>query len=373
MKTEKPIVKKLLALVAALVTLVTAGGLVRMGNRRGENTDRQEKQMMKRKGAEDHLERIVCYNVENLFDTKDDVRTNDDDFTPEGTNHWTVKRYHEKQAHISRVIATIGEGKAPMLVGLCEVENEYVLKGLTQYSPMKNMKYSYLHQDSPDLRGIDVALLYQANRFDPQRTEFIPVRFPSEERTRTRDILYVEGKLVNGETLHVFVVHMPSRREGVIETESRRNHVASLIKQRIQLLQQKDSKVKVIVMGDFNDYPTDPSVARVLDAHRPNRSLRNRDLYNLFYEEHMRGRIGSHKYAGEWGMLDQMIVTGSLLDAHSKTRLSEKNGHVFSADFLLEDDVTHGGKKPRRTYTGPIYHEDGYSDHLPIYIDLIIE
>lgn len=373
MKKENRIVKKILTLLAALLTLVTAGGLVRMSSRKNESHDSHERQMLKKNNQENNHERIVSYNVENLFDTKDDLRTNDDDFTPEGANHWTVKRYHEKQSHIARVIAAIGEGKAPLIVGLCEVENEYVLKGLTQYSPLKNLKYSYLHQDSPDSRGIDVALLYQADRFRPIETEFIAVSFPQETKSRTRDVLYTKGKLVNGEMLHIFMVHMPSRREGVIETEDRRNHVASLIKQRISLLMQKEKDVKIIVMGDFNDYPTDPSVASVLDAHRPNRSLRNKDLYNLFYEEHMKGRIGSHKHAGEWGMLDQMIVTGSLLDEQSKTRLVGRSGHVFAADFLLEEDHTHGGMKPRRTYTGPVYHEDGYSDHLPIYLDLIIE
>jgi hypothetical protein len=134
------------------------------------------------------IKRIVSYNIENLFDTKDDPDKLDDDFTPQGSYHWTREKYERKLQRISKVIATIGEGNPPMLVAMMEVENDYVLKGLTEYSPLKNLRYKYIHKESPDARGIDVALLYQPKEFEPIRTDFINV---SSEHFKTRDILYV--------------------------------------------------------------------------------------------------------------------------------------------------------------------------------------
>lgn len=314
--------------------------------------------------------KIVSYNVENFFDCVHDSLTNDTEFTPTGVRGWTYTRYKKKQANIARVITAIGGWDAPELVGLCEVESRKCLIDLTHYSGLKNLRYRFLHHESPDPRGIDVALLYQPHEFKPIHDEAIPIHFPNAPHSRTRDILFASGIIPTGDTLNVFVCHFPSRLEGELESEEKRLFVASVLRRKVDSLFAATSRPKIVIMGDFNDYPTNKSMLKVLNAGLLNDSVSERRLYNLVYKLHTEGK-GSNKHAGDWGALDQMIVSGGLLNPATSFYTRQDDTHFFDADFLLENDKTYLGKQPFRTFAGMKYQE-GFSDHLPVYADFWI-
>ncbi len=314
--------------------------------------------------------RIMTYNVENLFDTKNDTTINDNDFLPEGDRHWTYTRYRNKINNISRVIASIGEWNPPMIVGLCEVENDYVLKTLVQYGPLKEIGYKYLHYESPDSRGIDVALLYRPDMFTPLISE--PIEVNIGEHRSTRDILYTCGTISTGEQIHFLQVHLPSRRGGEHETEGRRIAVAKVLREKVDSLFALDSKAAIVIMGDFNDYPDDRSVAEVLYARKyvAGDALESTGLYNLAWAPHDKGE-GTYCIKGSWGMLDQIIVSGSLLGHGMSFEVDMRHGaRVYSAEWMMKYDERVLDSIPRRTYNGWKY-EGGYSDHLPLYIDFV--
>lgn len=315
--------------------------------------------------------RVVSYNVENLFDCENDSLTKDDEFTFLGDRHWTYTKYKKKISDISKVIVAIGGWSAPSLVGLCEVENKKVLIDLVRYSPLKELNYSFVHQESTDARGIDVALLYQKKQFRLIHNEFLSIS-DSEKRFRTRDILYAQGIVPSGDTLHVFVNHWPSRLGGELESESKRLLVASVLREKINEIIEHSTSPFIIVMGDFNDSPENKSVSEVLAAEcLGNKEVINTSLYNLFCGFHEKGE-GSHKMAGEWTMLDQIIVSGTFLNDNVVLRTKPDNASVFMQDFLIEEDEKNLGFRPKRTYQGFKY-VGGVSDHLPVYVDFIME
>src|ERR1035437_5414639 len=180
--------------------------------------------------------KIMCYNVENFFDCVHDTISNDREFLPTGIRGWNNTKYERKQAHIAKVITAIGGWEAPALVGLCEVESNKCLVDLTHYSGLKNLRYKFLHHDSPDPRGIDVALLYQPEQFKPIHDEPIRIQFPKAPKNKTRDILFVSGIIPNGDTLHIFICHLPSRLGGENESEDNRMFVASVIRAKADSL-----------------------------------------------------------------------------------------------------------------------------------------
>ena len=229
------------------------------------------------------------------------------------------------------------------------------------------MNYRFVHFESPDPRGVDVALLYQAMFFKPVRKQAINIRFPFSEKSRTRDVLFVSGIVPTGDTLHVFVCHFPSRLGGELESEEKRNFVASVVRQKTDSLFAANAKSNILIMGDFNDYPTDKSIFDVLGAMPPVKNAGFGKLYNLMYPVHLAGK-GSHKHEGSWGALDQIIVSGNLLINNS---FSCKEAKVFEAPFLLEEDNKFLGKQPFRTYNGMKY-QAGFADHLPVFVDFFI-
>ncbi len=311
--------------------------------------------------------KIVSYNVENFFDCVHDSLTNDTEFTPTGARGWTFSKYKKKQANIAKVITAIGGWDAPELVGLCEVESRKCLIDLTRYSGLKNLRYKFLHHESPDPRGIDVALLYQPQQFKPIHDEAIPIHFPNATHSRTRDILFASGIIPDGDTLHLFVCHFPSRLEGELESEEKRLFVASVLRRKVDSIFAATLKPKIVIMGDFNDFPTNKSMLEVLKAKPLNDSISERNLYNLVYKLHSEGK-GSNKHLGDWGALDQMIVSGILLNPSASFYTRPTDAHFFDADFLLENDKTYLGKQAFRTFVGMKYQE-GFSDHLPVYAD----
>jgi predicted extracellular nuclease len=265
----------------------------------------------------------------------------------------------------------LGEGTPPALVGLCEVENDSVLFDLTRRTALQKHKYEFVITDSKDLRGSNVALLYQRDQIKIlSKKSYTPALGDSTKYTR--DILHITGRVVNGEVLDIFVCHFPSRREGIKRTRPYRIKSAGLLRQRADSLFRVRKRANIVIMGDFNDYPNDMSMSGTLAGKKIDPDADSKSLYNLFYRRIGEKDGGSYKYRGKWGFIDQFIVSGNLLRNPDKIFVKDKTAHIFSSEFLLRaDNKKYGGYRPFSTYSGWKYY-GGYSDHLPIYLDLII-
>ena len=310
----------------------------------------------------------MCYNVENLFDTKHDSLYNDSEYLSGGMRGWNYARYKEKLSNIAKVIVATGEWSPPAFVGLCEIENENTLKDLMQRTGLQQLNYKFIHYESPDVRGVDVALLYLPEMFEPINSRPIRVSFPNSTST-TRDILYASGKIPNGDTLHIFVNHFPSRLGGELESENRRETAANFLRSAVDSVFEIHTNAAIVIMGDFNDYPNDNSMVKILNANiLPDdfSKIEPQQLYNLAYKIHAEGKIGSYRHDSQWGMLDQIIVSGALLDNSLKVKVLSNTFQVFAPDWLLEEDKT-VGLRPFRTYIGMRFN-GGFSDHLPVFV-----
>lgn len=297
---------------------------------------------------------VVCYNVENLFDTQDDPATNDDDFLPDGSMQWTPERYGRKLEQLARAITWAGDGP-PALVGLEEVENATVVAALAATGSLRRGNYTMAHFDSPDERGIDVALLIRKDFASVLEQVPLPVDLGTD---RTRDVLYVLLQLANGEKLHVLVNHWPSRREGAQRSAYKRMAAARTVRHKVDGLLRNDPGAKVLIMGDFNDYPDDGSIrqglAAACDAHAASQ------LFDLMCMEQPPGS-GSVQYQGQWGFFDQIIVSSALLQGKGITMGAASA--YRGADLLFRHPKY--GPSPNRTYSGGHY-KGGFSDHLPV-------
>lgn len=304
---------------------------------------------------------IAFYNLENLFDTINDPNKLDDDFLPTSEKNWNRKRYEKKIFKLGTAISNIGflkTRKAPVLVGVAEVENKTVLKDLVKTKHLKGKKYGIVHFDSPDERGIDVGLLYQKEFFKVKDSKTVTVMLKDEEGDRdyTRDILLVTGKL-NDEEVHILVNHWPSRRSGQETTVNKRITAATKNRELIDEITDKDPDAKIIIMGDFNDDPDSESVKKHLVKH---------DLFNPM-ERLLTRYSGSTSYRGQWNLFDQIIFSHNF-------HKYEKGKHCFSYAKVFDDDflkIYKGRYKgtPFRTYAGGKY-KGGYSDHFPVYINV---
>jgi hypothetical protein len=299
---------------------------------------------------------ILFYNVENLFDCKNDSIKNDDEFLPDGDKRWTSKRMYSKINGIGKTILASNKWETPALIGLCEVENEWVLKQLVYYSPLSSLKYGYIHFESQDKRGIDVALLYQKTQFTPLESVSINLTNP-RQNFYTRDALYVKG-IISSDTLHIIVNHWPSKRGGAIQSEPKREAVAKVIRAKIDSIQAKHFAPKLIVMGDFNASQEAPSM-QIL--------LRDSDLTSGLDEKSLRNKSigGTYKYQGEWNTIDHILYSKRSFNK-GNYRLRQS---IVNLPFLIEDDTSYSGAKPKRTYLGPRYL-GGVSDHLPIILTI---
>lgn len=328
------------------------------------------------KAQENNIYRIrslVFYNVENLFDIHNDSLTFDDDYTPFGKYQWTQERYGQKLSNISKVLSEVGRkdtGSAPDIIGLCEVENRQVLDDLVNHPNLRENKYGIIHFDSPDERGIDVALLYK-------KSVFLPISFSShrllltqeeEFRDYTRDQLVVGG-LLDGEKLHFIVNHWPSRSGG--EQRSRPNRIAAakLNRRIMDSIIREEPMAKIISMGDLNDDPIDYSLKKVLKI-KPKKEITNpSDLYNPMEILHKKGH-GSLAYRDKWNLFDQLFFTANFIIGPS-TELKFWKAGIFKPDYLVDQKGRYKGY-PFRTYANGNYI-GGYSDHFPVYILLIKE
>jgi hypothetical protein len=310
--------------------------------------------------------RIISYNVENLYDCERDTLINDNPFTGNGEYQWTYGKYLQKLNNISKAIVAAGEWEIPALIGLCEVENATVVSDLLQKTQLRNSNYKFLHQNSPDLRGVDVALIYLPGKFKVISEKYL--RVVLEERP-TRDILFASGIVPGGDTLHVFVNHWPSRYGGELESEPNRIIAAKMVKHITDSLFRANIKSNIIIMGDFNDYPSNVSLAQELGAVRKWETATPGKLYNLCAQFERKEGTGSHKFGGEWGILDQFIVSGELLNENAPFRTAKEEVRICRAPFLLKKDKTDG--TPKRSFLGTFF-VNGFSDHLPVCLDIFV-
>ena len=307
----------------------------------------------------------MFYNTENLFDTRKDSLTADDDFTPRGKRYWNRERYTRKLLNVAKVLVAVGEGKLPTIIGLCEVENRGVLLDLINKTALTDGDYGVVHKDSPDTRGIDVALLYRKDAFQVENEAFIPVYLKTGETTR--DILYCKGVLRERDTLHIFVCHFPSMRGGELKSEWKRVRAASVLRQKVDSIQNICTGAMVLIMGDLNGRANTKAQHRLKTQNPESGIIESDRLYNTGY--YLLGKpYGSYHYKGEWQTLDHIIVSGNLLNGTENLRASRRVT-VFEADFMLEKKRATFGVQPKPSYRGMRYL-GGYSDHLPIFIDL---
>lgn len=282
---------------------------------------------------------IVNYNVENLFHPAHDSLKDDIEWTADGERHWSYTRYYRKVDNIARVLTNIGEWDGVDIVGLQEVENALCVKRLCY--TLRRGEYDFVHYESPDRRGIDVALLYKKARIDTICTRAVCVPLGAET---TRDILYVCAAVDKKDTLHLFVCHMPSQKGGAAESQWKRDQAKRVLQNAIDSVLQTDQDARIIVMGDMNDAPKD-------DLN---------GLTNRMTGLQSKGQ-GTHKYQGRWTCLDQ-FYTSPALDSLSTVR-------IYDAEWIQEPDEKYLGLKPKRTYNG-FHYQNGYSDHLPIVMNL---
>lgn len=288
-------------------------------------------------------------NCENLFDTKHDSLKNDLEFLPDGSYKWTPSRYWAKLNHLGQEIVAQSD-PVPDFVAMCEVENDSVMFDLTKRSLLRNAGYEYVMTSSPDERGIDVALLYQPASFALLNSRSIRIQ-PLPDTRPTRDILYASGLIITGDTLHVFVVHAPSRRGGEEASRPYRLHVASRLAAAVDSVYAISRDAKIIIAGDFNDYADSPALKYLYEHH----------LINISHDaQGSHGAKATYRWHGEWRSLDQILCSPSLAATKQECKIGD-------LPFLLEDDEKYGGKKPYRTYLGPRYL-GGYSDHLPLVV-----
>ena len=305
---------------------------------------------------------IGFYNVENLFDTIDNPSTADDDFTPKGKKQWTYKKYKIKVKKLGSVISQLGMKRSkypPAIVGLVEVENAKVVNDLANSSYLRKHHYGYVHHDSPDERGIDVALLYNKIAFELLSSKTYPIFLKDDkgDRDYTRDILKVSGNL-HGELIHILVNHWSSRREGAKESEPKRIIAAETLRGLIDTIKEKEMDAKIIIMGDFNDDPNSKSVQEYLvkdDFYNPMESLLDVE------------KLGTTTYDKKWNLFDQIIFSKNFLEK-KEGKLYFKHAEIFNKKWLK---IFKGKLKgsPFRTYIGPWY-QGGFSDHFPVYLYL---
>ncbi len=306
--------------------------------------------------------RVAFYNCENLMDTIDNPETRDDEFTPRGTKRWNSPKYYHKIRQLSKALISMSEWNNLGVLALAEVENRKVVEDLLNYSALRKVGYKVVHFDSPDRRGIDVALIYDLKQFTLVEAKPLRVDLPGDRTTR--DILFVKG-LVNGsDTLRFFVNHWPSRWGGQVNSEPSRIFVADYLRNWID--EDTAPADNIILLGDFNDTPKDKSVLEILGAKSI--SSKKGRLFNLMLQDSSHVKLGTHVHNGVWSALDQIIVSAPLLNPTSNIFVKDNLVKVHRPKFMMiEKD---GSEQVHRSFRGAKY-EGGFSDHLPVYVDLV--
>lgn len=314
---------------------------------------------------------VAFYNLENLFDTIDTPDVRDFEFTPAGPKKWTGQRYWHKINQMADVISKLGAHEnlpGPAVIGMSEMENRAVLEGLVATPQLAHLNYRIVHYDSPDKRGIDVALLYQPRYFHLTNSRSVPLILHNEEGHRifTRDQLVVSG-IFDGEPMHFIVNHWPSRRGGESGSSPFRNAAARLSRALVDSIADIDKNAKVIVMGDLNDDPIDESVYQILNARENPRKLKRDELFNATGQLYKKG-VGTLAYRGKWNLFDQIIMTQSFLNKRDDG-YQYHSTRIYNESYMQVQEGSYKGY-PFRSFVGNNYH-GGYSDHFPVYVVLV--
>lgn len=283
---------------------------------------------------------ILSYNIENAFDTSHDAGKDDYEYCDGGERKWNQNKLFQKLKGISKVIAAADENRPIDLIGLCEVENDSVMQFLIQRTPLSTFGYRYIMTNSQDGRGIDVALLYSPFTFHPIENESIR---PNSKKEKTRDILHVAGTIAGGDTIDVYVVHLPSKRGGA-EAQKLSMGICQQLKAHTDSVRTKRQRPNLLIMGDFNAETNSQQLKLLTRSHH-------------LIDRTAKLQPGTYKYQGEWSTIDHLLTHTTTL-SHQQTR-------ILTLPFLLEHDATNGGDKPYRTYLGTVY-QGGISDHLPV-------
>lgn len=326
-------------------------------------------------GREGDTIMVAFWNMENFFDPFVDSTRSYNEYTETGGQHWTVSRFYRKRNNLYKTILAFSEARPIGIMGVCEVENEYVLNALFNQTPLRRFHYRWVLYEGPDRRGIDPAIIYSKDLFQLVYSEAIPYRNPKEPHRVSRDILYAKFFDYREDTIHCFVNHWPSKYSGELETVEARNCAARILKHKVDSIiqacntshRQRDGP-HIIIMGDFNDVPQAPCIKEVLGAKNPSEFTKEDCLVNAFANPDELGFPGTLKYQDSWMIFDQIIVTKSLFYSDS-SNIILSDARIVCNPFLLEPDQTYHGMKLHRTYLGPRY-QGGFSDHLPVLIRL---
>lgn len=316
---------------------------------------------------------ISFYNLENLFDTLDNTLINDEEFLPSGPRNYNASIYFDKLDKLATVISEIGteiNADGPAVLGVAEVENDTVLNDLIKHKLIEKRNYKIVHYDSKDARGIDVGLLYNPKYFTVEASDKLYVQLPggAKDAYYTRDVLWVKGKL-DGETIHIYVNHWPSRSGGEKRSAPGRNAAAQVCKNHIDSIAKIEPNAKIVIMGDLNDDPINESVAKILGAKASQEDVMKGGLYNPWTELYKKG-YGTLAYQDAWGLFDQIIISYPWL-SKGQDGLFFHRQHIFNKEYLVENKGRYKGY-PMRTWDGNTYR-GGYSDHFPTYLIMLKE
>ncbi len=310
--------------------------------------------------------RIMFYNVENLFDIYDDTLIDDNEFLPKGTRRWNYSRYEKKINSICKTIMAAGEWSPPEIIALCEAENRKVIEHLIFGTNLNKYEYGIIHEDSPDPRGIDVCLLYRKDLIEILNYDYFNYPDFVEDDFFTRDILYAKCRVMD-DTLHLFVNHWPSKRGGVLAGNAKRKQIAGLVKDAVDSIDIAGSgRAKIIIIGDFNVSPAD-KVLEIITEEKDETRINLTNLSGLLSKG-----SGTYRYRGIWEMPDQVIVSDYLLSCSRGLYTDSDMLSIFNPEFLLFSDPAYPGLSPFSTWRGYRYL-GGFSDHLPLLIDLKIK
>lgn len=315
---------------------------------------------------------VGFYNLENLFDTQDNPDIRDEEFLPDGDRLWNQEKYNDKIANLASVIAQLSlevcrEGIS--LLGVSEIENKAVLEDLVQHPLLASRNYGIVHRESSDERGIDVALIYDADVFEPLNISMHKVDISTLGSSRpTRDVLLVSGTL-DGELIHITVNHWPSRSGGEKRSAKYRNLAAQVNRTIVDSLLQDDPAAKIILLGDFNDDPNNDSLTKYLRAKHKMKATGEDDLYNPMMDFYKKGQ-GTTAYRDRWSLFDQLVVSHGLIDKDAKGLRFHK-ASIFNKKYLITRFGKYKGY-PFRTFDFDEY-QGGYSDHFPVYLYLVKE
>ncbi len=322
-------------------------------------------------GAQTKQHLIMFYNVENVFDTINTPGVLDDEFTPEGPKQWNSVKYWKKMENLEKVFTSLAKdnGRFPTIIGVSEIENRNVLEDMVSMPGMLPANYQIVHYDGPDARGVDVAFFYRPDQFRLEGSKSETTVIEGKPGFRTRDILTMWGKM-DGEDFMFMVAHWPSRTGGQMASEPNRIGAAKTMRSIMDSVLVDKPQMKIVLMGDLNDDPSNKSVAEVLGAKQHiNDATRPGELFNPYFQLHRDG-YGSLAYQDAWNLFDNIIVNGNLVDGAGyriwKPKRSKYWGFIYDKSWLKQQSGQYKGY-PQRTYVGNKF-ENGYSDHFPVYI-----